>query len=68
MLLKVLTRCIVMYENLSKLQTIFKLMRKRQEIEARFADFDKNWTTGNKFSATAEQKEALYKQKMQALE
>jgi len=49
LLIKVLTRCLVMYESLGKMEIIFKLMRKRAEMEERFRDFKKNWMTGNKF-------------------
>lgn len=41
-----------MYESLGKMEIIFKLMRKRAEMEERFRDFDKNWMTGLKFRAT----------------
>jgi hypothetical protein len=40
-----------MYESLEKMEIIFKLMRKRAEMESRFKDFEKNWMTGNKFLA-----------------
>lgn len=52
--MKVLTRCLVMYDSLSKIAVIFKLMRRRAEIEARFTDFEKNWMTGVKFVGTPE--------------
>ena len=39
LLIKVLTRCLVMYESLGKMEIIFKLMRKRNEMEERFRDF-----------------------------
>jgi hypothetical protein len=45
-----------MYESLGKMEVIFKLMRKRNEMEERFRDFKKNWMTGNKFlTANSEQ-------------
>lgn len=52
LLLKVLTRCLVMYESLGKMVVIFKLMKKRAEMEERFRDFEKNWMTGNKFKTS----------------
>jgi len=53
-LIKVLTRCLVIFESLAKIAVIFKLMRKRQELESRFTDFEKNWMTGVKFLGTPE--------------
>jgi len=67
-LLKVLTRCMVMYDSLSKIGVIFKLMRRRADIDARFNDFERNWMTGNKFVGTPEQRQALYSEKLQCLE
>jgi hypothetical protein len=52
LLIKVLTRCMVIYDSLGKMEVIFKLMRKRAEMEERFRDFEKNWMTGNKFRAS----------------
>jgi hypothetical protein len=43
-----------MYESLGKIAVIFKLMKKRAELEAKFNDYDKNWKSGVKFSGTAE--------------
>lgn len=65
LLIKVLTRCMVMYESLGKMEIIFKLMRKRAEMEERFRDFEKNWMTGQKFMSTnADQAQQLYQQKL----
>ncbi len=63
--MKVLTRCLVMYESLGKMEIIFKLMRKRAEMEERFRDFEKNWMTGLKFkTGNQEEAQALYKLKL----
>lgn len=59
-LLKVLTRCRVMYDSIEKIAVIFKLMRKRQEMESRFNDYDRNWTTGQKFVGNHEQQRAIF--------
>lgn len=51
------------------MEIIFKLMRKRAEMEERFRDFEKNWMTGLKFKAgNQEEAEKIYKQKLQTLE
>ncbi len=58
-----------MYESLGKMVVIFKLMKKRAEMEERFRDFDKNWMTGTKFkTATSEEASKLLSQKTQAIE
>lgn len=67
-LLKVLTRCLVMYESLGKITIIFKLMKRRQEMEQRFLDYERNWMTGQKFIGTPEQRQQMHQQKLQALE
>lgn len=69
LLLKVLTRCLVMYDSLSKIEVIFKLMRKRAEHEQRFQDFEKNWLTDKKFAAsTPEDRERLLSDKLKTIE
>lgn len=69
LLIKVLTRCLVMYDSLSKIEIIFKLMRKRAEHEERFRDFDKNWMTDKKFlTMTQEEKDRIFAEKMKKLE
>ena len=68
-LLKVLTRCLVMYDSLSKIEVIFKLMRKRAEHEQRFQDFEKNWLTDKKFAtSTPEDRERLLADKLKTIE
>jgi hypothetical protein len=69
LLLKVLTRCLVMYDSLSKIEVIFKLMRKRAEHEQRFQDFEKNWLTDKKFAtSTPEDRERLLADKLKTIE
>ncbi len=69
LLIKVLTRCLVMYDSLSKIEVIFKLMRKRAEHEQKFQDFDKNWMTDKKFlTMTQEEKDRIFSEKLKTLE
>jgi hypothetical protein len=69
LLLKVLTRCLVMYDSLSKIEVIFKLMRKRAEHEQKFQDFEKNWLTDKKFAtSTPEDRERLLSDKLKTIE
>ena len=50
-----------MYESLGKMEIIFKLMRKRAEMEERFRDFEKNWSKGQKFmTSNPEEGQKLY--------
>lgn len=58
----------VMYDSLSKIGVIFKLMRRRADIEGRFSDFERNWMTNVKFLGTPEQRQALYREKLDSLE
>lgn len=58
----------VMYDSLSKIGVIFKLMRRRADIEGRFNDFERNWMTGTKFVGTPEQRQALYAEKLESIE
>jgi hypothetical protein len=68
-LLKVLTRCLVMYDSLSKIEVIFKLMRKRAEHEQKFQDFEKNWLTDKKFiNMTQEEKDRVLSEKLKTIE
>jgi hypothetical protein len=68
-LMKVLTRCMVMYESLGKITVIFKLMRRRSEMEQRFIDWEVNWVREKKFlGTTPEQRVALNTQKLASLE
>jgi hypothetical protein len=58
-----------MYESLGKMEIIFKLMRKRAEMEERFRDFEKNWSKGQKFmTSNPEEGQKLYQQKLVSLE